>query len=137
MATAFQATAFQNNAFQIDGDGAQPQPQPDPGSRIVGGTFSRGRWRELVRQWREEAERCARNERWARKKKALERVAEAAREAELIATAQELERIAKLLEAACGARKVAETIRLADEAIALVRNMIDEEEELLVLLTLH
>lgn len=39
MATAFQSNAFQNNAFQIDPVAA--------GGVIVGGTFSRKRWRKL------------------------------------------------------------------------------------------
>ncbi len=51
MAGAFQATAFQGNAFQI-GDVVIPPvvddtPREIGGDRIVGGTFSRGKWRDL------------------------------------------------------------------------------------------
>jgi hypothetical protein len=56
--TAFQANAFQNDAFQIVG-GVTPPPVPqEPGGAITRGQFSKGKWREFKeRKKKEYAER--------------------------------------------------------------------------------
>ncbi len=52
LSTAFQRSAYQNNAFQI--------ARSEIGSSIAGGTFSRRRWRKLREEERERVEAIAR-----------------------------------------------------------------------------
>ena len=111
------------SAIDVKGDG--------PG-RITGGTFSRGKWRNLKEA--EEAERRARESaaEATRKKKrrALEEAARAAREAILDARAAEdqnyqlnqyLSLMSQSLQAATAARTIAETVKLADAARAYAK----------------
>jgi hypothetical protein len=97
--TAFQRSAFQDDAFQVHD---HTQETLDPGSRIVAGTFSRGQWRDLQREL--EAKRVL-----ARKKREL---AAAALEAERI---RDFERIA----AEIAARRAEEDRTLAEKLKAL------------------
>jgi hypothetical protein len=127
MASAFQSTAFQTNtrAFQIDVVAAAA---PDPGSRIVGGHFSRGRWRDLKRQWsreRDEEKRAAlRVEMAALQRVMASKLAKLAQEKRLAAEQEEAEAIAILLGG----------IKITPKLIEAIE---DEDEEALLALLLH
>lgn len=121
-----------------------PEPGPNPGGRIVGGYFSRGRWRELVKA-REAVERAAEDKR-RKARRALERAAELARQAEQAAELAEAEeqaavdRLTATLNAAANAGTLAETIRLANAAAKQAQELIEEMEEeevISLLLLLH
>jgi hypothetical protein len=120
-------------------------PQPDVGGRIVGGTFTRKRWRELceAREAQRELERQALELKAKTKKKlALDKAARVAEIAIDQASAYDQIHVLALtraLEAAASATRTAETIakakRVAAISIAIIREV--EEEEDIELLLLH
>ncbi len=124
------------------------QTSPDIGGRIVGGTFSRGRWRNLInaRNAQRLAEERAETEKRRKKREALARAAKIAAAAIEVATpdvSAALVRLTHALEAAVGAKTVAETItqsRAAVESAKAILRQIEEdqeEEEAIVLLMSH
>lgn len=139
MTTAFQRSAFQNNAFQID----QTPPDSGAGGFITGGTFSRGRWHSLKEAWRLQREARERALRLRRKKhrdrleRAARLAAEALREAEAVEVvdAGRLLALTNALEAATGAKKVADAVAHAatiEQAAQAFLNELDEEEEAII-----
>jgi hypothetical protein len=122
------------------------EPAPSPGGRIVGGTFSRGKWRELHAAWRaqEHAERKAREFKTAtRRKRALEQAAQVAAEA-LDQARHEEETTARLveltaaLEVASSAKRVSDALEasqyVVDLSRAIMREMEDDDEEIMLLM---
>jgi hypothetical protein len=152
MATAFQSNAFQNNAFQIDDEVVIP---PNAGGDIVGGTFSRGRWRALKqeRELRARAHQARRDaEQRVRKiktKKQREEFAESIREYNAAVYAAEVAEQDDLLgglilalEAAVNARLLSDAVAQATQVALQARAILleieareQEDEELLLLLS--
>lgn len=125
--------------------GAAPQTGATGGDRIVGGTFTRKKWREF-----KEAEAAKR----ALEEKALElnsdkprkKIISAVRvveEAIDLASMEEAANLAKLtaaLEAAVGAKRIADTIKQAETAKRYAKAIIEEiedEEDSIALLLMH
>ena len=155
MATAFQASAFQDPAFQID-DAAPAVPEL--GGTILrphrgGGRFRRKDWLKLLAELQAEID-AVEAKAQARKngpaKKKLESAAEVAQTVvnELRQTAERASFEAKAvslklaMDAAAGAEKTQRVIAEADNALRLARDMRrrledDEEEEMIVMLVLN
>lgn len=116
-------------------------PPPSVGGHISGGTFSRGRWREL-REAQRAAEVRAQETGQRKRKKALDEAAAAAavalaalREEEVGRQAVEANATAMrhALEAATGANRIATVIRQSNRVVELAKAIIqqieDDEEE--------
>jgi hypothetical protein len=120
------------------------EPAPSPGGRIVGGTFSRGKWRELHTAWRaqENAERKAREFKTAtRRKRALEQAAQVAAEALDQARHEEetttrLVELTAALEVASSAKRVSEALEASRHVVELSRALMldDDDEEIMLLM---
>jgi hypothetical protein len=107
--TAFQPSAFQNNAFQITvvtGPSVErfQSPTPDPGGPIVGGTFSKGQWHTLKREI--EADRARELEIAAVKAKAEK---------------DKAEKLAAQLKAEVDAKRAAEDVAFRQKMVAATR----------------
>jgi len=123
-------------------------PAPEIGGPIVGGHFSRGRWRELrdlkdaIRDARraEELKKKRAKAKLEKATQAAEAVAEAVARHDELAESARLNAIAAALDAATAAQTVAATIRHADEVLALAKRLLiaiaeaEEEEEAIMLL---
>jgi hypothetical protein len=144
--------------------GAEPEPPeppvvtpPDAGGRIVGGTFSRKKWREVKEKWRlelleaweaqERVENAARELKAKTKRKLeLAKAAQLAEQALLEAEVDKviegarLRQLALALEGAASARKSSEAVAAAQRAItlarAIIRELEDEEDTILLLSSL-
>ena len=131
--------------FKVQGSSGAVAPGVSVGGSISGGTFSKGRWREIVGQL-EAAER-ARQElldraseiKQAKAKKALQAAAKVAQEAiEEVGRQFELERLTSAMQSAAEARKLADVVveaarvkQIAVELIAWAEEarLIAEEDE--------
>ncbi len=123
-----------------------PVDQPGAGGTIVGGTFSRGRWRKLRDEWDAAAQAQEATERKAqevtgKRRKALEAAARAAEnvilaaaeaehEAEILAAhAAQAASLARMLDAAVNAKTLAQSIKLSNAARDFAMQVLDEIED--------
>jgi predicted ArsR family transcriptional regulator len=138
LSTAFQRSAFQNNAFQI-----AVSVGPDIGSSITGGTFSRRRWRKLREEKRARVEAIARA-REAQDRQELE-AAQAAEKAKVDAfradQARRHQAIIDALAARSGAVAPGANLGPVEEALRKMgyaprASSVDDEDEAVALLLL-
>jgi hypothetical protein len=144
----FVATTFLLETVAADAPAVEAPPE-NAGGFIVGGTFSRKKWRELQDAKRAQAEAEQRAEELKRSKqkaalasaaevaaKAIEATEEAEPDAQAIAR---LQAMTSALEAAAGAKKVATIISQAKAAEAFARQVMEEleDEEQAVMLLLQ
>ena len=126
--------------FKVQGSSGAVAPGVSVGGSISGGTFSKGRWREIVGQL-EAAER-ARQElldraseiKQAKAKKALQAAAKVAQEAiEEVGRQFELERLTSAMQSAAEARKLADVVvesaRVKQIALELIAWAEQDEED--------
>lgn len=114
-----------------------PTPGGEGGGRIVGGTFSRGRWRELRRKRWEELESAIKAEEAAREQERLQEAADVVARAIAAAEAEgesaqvnaDLVRMTNALEAAISAKRTTHALKKADQAMRVARELIEMEDE--------
>ncbi len=118
-----------------------PPAEPEVGGRIVGGTFSRKRWRELLEAWQAqerleqhamEAAADAKKEADKRKVDALQKAAKISELALASANAHadmQVTALVNALNAVAAATRVAEQIKHANRVARISRIMIEEAED--------
>lgn len=137
---AHQSQRMLRFGFKVQGSSGAVAPGVSVGGSISGGTFSKGRWREIVGQL-EAAER-ARQElldraseiKQAKAKKALQAAAKVAQEAiEEVGRQFELERLTSAMQSAAEARKLADVVvesaRVKQIALELIAWAEQDEED--------
>lgn len=120
---------------------ADPTP-PDVGGRIVGGQFSRGKWRELRRKKWEElqaairaVEAKAEETKRAKERKALRRAAEDAKSAvDDIEADYQAQQLADMLQSAADAKTMAGVINAARIVSEYAMAMADDEDDIEILM---